>query len=184
MLLPKNQSGAVGGWPAASFRFLRLAVRRQDSPFVYGPPTTIYNRFRRFELLAHADPGEWSSRRQHDRQSAPLGGGRRTKLRRRRLAARAEAAKRQPAPSSNRTDAPSPSKRPWPARRRSLRPALSARFRPWRRLIGNRRARLPDSQYTEQMFHLGPLWAVAGAILAGVFGGVRRELAHWKSRTI
>jgi hypothetical protein len=35
MLLPKNQSGAVGGWSAASFRFLRLAVRRQDSPFVY-----------------------------------------------------------------------------------------------------------------------------------------------------
>ena len=69
---PKNQPGArrtddrrvISG----IVHVLKTGCRWQDCPPVYGPPTTIYNRFRRwtmrglwrrlFETLAHADPGE------------------------------------------------------------------------------------------------------------------------------
>src|SRR6516165_2491289 len=69
-LLPRNQPGArrtddrrvISG----IVHVLKTGCRWQDCPSVYGPPTTIYNRFRRwtmrgiwrrlFEALAHADP--------------------------------------------------------------------------------------------------------------------------------
>jgi transposase len=65
---------------------LKTGCRRQDCPSLYGPPTTIYNRFRRrtmrgiwrrlFAALARVDPGDGASHRQHDGQSAPFRGGR------------------------------------------------------------------------------------------------------------
>src|SRR6266404_4765635 len=70
-LLPKNQPGAhrkddrrvISG----IIHVLKVGCRWQDCPAVYGPPTTIYNRFHRwarrgiwrqlFAALATADPG-------------------------------------------------------------------------------------------------------------------------------
>src|SRR5260370_14093189 len=70
-LLPKNQRGArrkedrriISG----IIHVLKVGCRWQDCPAVYGPPTTIYNRFHRwarrgiwrqlFGALATADPG-------------------------------------------------------------------------------------------------------------------------------
>jgi transposase len=70
-LLPKNQPGAhrkddrriISG----IIQVLKVGCRWQDWPAVYGPPTTIYNRFHRwarrgiwrqlFAALATADPG-------------------------------------------------------------------------------------------------------------------------------
>jgi len=70
-LLPKNQPGArrkddrriISG----IIHVLKAGCRWQDCPVVYGPPTTIYNRFHRwarrgiwrhlFAALATADPG-------------------------------------------------------------------------------------------------------------------------------
>jgi transposase len=122
-LLPKNQPGAhrtddrrvISG----IVHVLKTGCRWQDCPSVYGPPTTIYNRFRRwtmrglwrrlFETLAHANPGEDqaidSTTAKAHRSAAGGKGGRR----RRRLVARAEAAPRKSTPSSTRADARSPS---------------------------------------------------------------------------
>ena len=70
-LLPTNQPGArrqddrriISG----IIHVLKTGCRWQDCPMVYGPPTTIYNRFHRwaargvwqgmFDALAIADPG-------------------------------------------------------------------------------------------------------------------------------
>src|SRR6266853_2010730 len=70
-LLPKNQPGArrkddrrvISG----IIHVLKVGCRWQDCPAVYGPPTTIYNRFHRwarrgiwrqlFSALVSADPG-------------------------------------------------------------------------------------------------------------------------------
>jgi transposase len=70
-LLPKNQPGAhrrddrriISG----IIHVLKVGCRWQDCPAVYGPPTTIYNRFHRwaqrglwrrlFAALVAADPG-------------------------------------------------------------------------------------------------------------------------------
>ena len=70
-LLPKNQPGAhrkddrrvISG----IIHVLKVGCRWRDCPAVYGPPTTIYNRFHRwarrgiwrllFAALATADPG-------------------------------------------------------------------------------------------------------------------------------
>jgi len=70
-LLPKNQPGArrkddrriISG----IIHVLKVGCRWQDCPAVYGPPTTIYNRFHRWArrgiggtclpALATADPG-------------------------------------------------------------------------------------------------------------------------------
>jgi transposase len=122
-LLPKNQPGAhrtddrrvISG----IVHVLKTGCRWQDCPSVYGPPTTIYNRFRRwtmrglwrrlFETLAHANPGEDqaidSTTAKAHRSAAGGKGGRR----RRRLVARAEAAPRKSTPSSTRAGARSPS---------------------------------------------------------------------------
>jgi transposase len=123
-LLPKNQPGAhrkddrrvISG----IVHVLKTGCRWQDCPSVYGPPTTIYNRFRRwtmrglwrrlFETLAHADPGEDqaidSTTAKAHRSAAGGKGGRR----RRRSVARAGAAPQKSTPSSTRADARSPSK--------------------------------------------------------------------------
>ena len=100
---------------------LKTGCRWQDCPAVYGPSTTLYNRFRRwtmrgiwrrlFDALARADPGDGqaidSTTAKAHRSAAGGKGGRR----RRRLAARAAGAPRKSTPSSARADAPSPSKR-------------------------------------------------------------------------
>lgn len=123
-LLPKNHPGArrtddrrvISG----IVHVLRAGCRWQDCPSVYGPPTTIYNRFRRwtmrglwrrlFEALARAEPGDGqaidSTTAKAHRSAAGGKGGRR----RRRLAARAAAGRRKSTRSSTRTDVPSPSK--------------------------------------------------------------------------
>jgi len=53
-LLPKNQSGAhrVDDRCVISgiIHVLKVGCRWQDCPAVYGPPTTIYNRFRRWTI--------------------------------------------------------------------------------------------------------------------------------------
>src|SRR5215469_2258188 len=122
-LLPKNQPGAhrtddrrvISG----IVHVLKTGCRWQDCPSVYGPPTTIYNRFRRwtmrglwrrlFETLAHASPGEDqaidSTTAKAHRSAAGGKGG----PRRRRSAARAAVARRKSTPSSTRADVPSPS---------------------------------------------------------------------------
>jgi transposase len=122
-LLPKNQPGAhrkddrrvISG----IVHVLKTGCRWQDCPSLYGPPTTIYNRFRRwtmrglwrrlFETLAHADPGEDqaidSTTAKAHRSAAGGKGGRR----RRRSVARAGAAPQKSTPSSTRADARSPS---------------------------------------------------------------------------
>jgi transposase len=123
-LLPKNQPGArrtddrrvISG----IVHVLRAGCRWRDCPPVYGPPTTIYNRFRRwtmrglwrrlFEALARAEPGDGqaidSATAKAHRSAAGGKGG----LRRRRLAARAAGARQKSTLSSMRTDVPSPSK--------------------------------------------------------------------------
>jgi transposase len=123
-LLPNNQPGArrtddrrvISG----IVYVLRTGCRWQDCPSVYGPPTTIYNRFRRwtmrghwrrlFQALASANPGEAqaidSSTAKAHRSAAGGKGG----PRRRRLAGRVVVAQRKSTPSLTRGDAPSPSK--------------------------------------------------------------------------
>jgi transposase len=56
-LLPKNQPGArrdddrriISG----IIHVLKSGCRWQDTPSAYGPPTTIYNRFRRWSIKGH-----------------------------------------------------------------------------------------------------------------------------------
>jgi transposase len=132
-LLPKNQPGARRTDDrrvlSGIVHVLKTGCRWQDCPSVYGPPTTIYNRFRRwtirglwrrlFEALARAEPGDGqaidSTTAKAHRSAAGGKGG----PRRRRLVARAAAARPKSRSSPMRADAPSPSKR---------RPALSAMF--------------------------------------------------------
>jgi len=53
-LLPKNQSGAhrVDDRRVISgiIHVLKVGCRWQDCPAAYGPPTTVYNRFRRWTI--------------------------------------------------------------------------------------------------------------------------------------
>ena len=87
-LLPKNQPGArrVDDRRVLSgiVHVLRSGGRWQDCPAIYGPPTTIYNRFHRWsrrglwqrllQALAVAEPRRCSPDRQHQRQGPSLGG--------------------------------------------------------------------------------------------------------------
>jgi transposase len=123
-LLPRNQPGArrtddrrvISG----IVHVLKTGCRWQDCPSVDGPPTTIYNRFRRwtmrglwrrlFEALARAEPGEGqaidgTTAKAHRSAAGGKGGPRR-----RRLVARVAAARRKSTPSLTSADAPSPSK--------------------------------------------------------------------------
>ena len=118
-LLPKNQPGARRADDrrvlSGIVHVLKTGCRWQDCPSVYGPPTTIYNRFRRwtmrglwrrlFEALARAEPGDGqaidSTTAKAHRSAAGGKGG----PRRRRLVARAAAARRKSTPSPMRADA-------------------------------------------------------------------------------
>lgn len=113
-LLPKNQPGAqrVDDRRVISgiIYVLKVGCRWQDCPAVYGPPTTVYNRFHRwamrglwrrlFEALVRADPGDVhaidSTTAKAHRSAAGGKGG----PKRRRLAARAAAAQRKSTLSS------------------------------------------------------------------------------------
>ena len=123
-LLPKNQPGArrtddrrvISG----IVHVLKVGCRWQDCPSVYGPPTTIYNRFRRwtmrglwrrlFEALARAGPGDGqaidSTTAKAHRSAAGGKGG----PKRRRSAARGAGAQRKSMRSSILADVQSRSK--------------------------------------------------------------------------
>ena len=122
-LLPKNQPGArrtddrrvISG----IVHVLKVGCRWQDCPGVYGPPTTVYNRFRRwtmrglwrrlFEALTRMDPGDVqaidSTTAKAHRSAAGGKGG----PKRRRSAARGAGARRKSTRSSILADVPSPS---------------------------------------------------------------------------
>ncbi len=88
-LLPVNQPGTrrIDDRRVISgiVHMLRNGGRWQDCPACYGPPTTIYNRYHRWSgrgmgwHAGHPGPGHAgrdASDRQHHRQGAPLGRGR------------------------------------------------------------------------------------------------------------
>jgi transposase len=56
-LLPKNQPGAPRDDDrriiSGIIHVLKSGCRWQDTPTAYGPPTTIYNRFRRWSIKGH-----------------------------------------------------------------------------------------------------------------------------------
>ena len=122
--LPKNQPGPERDDDrriiSGIVHVLKVGCRWQDCPAVYGPPTTVYNRFRRwamrgiwrrlFEALVEASPGEAkfldSSTAKAHRSAAGGKGGRR----RRRSDARAGAARRKSTPSLMLSGGPSPSR--------------------------------------------------------------------------
>ena len=87
-LLPKNQPGARRTDDrrviSRIVHVLKVGCRWQDCPAVYGPSTTVYNRFRRwtmrglwrrlFEALTRMDPGDVQAI-DSTSQGSPLGGG-------------------------------------------------------------------------------------------------------------
>ena len=96
-LLPKNQPGARRTDDrrvlSGIVHVLKTGCRWQDCPSVYGPPTTIYNRFRRstmrglwrrlFEALARAEPGDGQAIDSTTAKAQAIGrsrGGRTTKI--------------------------------------------------------------------------------------------------------
>lgn len=123
-LLPKNQPGArrtddrrvISG----IVHVLKVGCRWQDCPAVYGPPTTVYNRFRRwtmrglwrrlFDTLTRVEPGDVqaidSTTAKAHRSAAGGKGG----PKRRRLVARVAVAQRKSTRSSILADAPLRSK--------------------------------------------------------------------------
>jgi transposase len=123
-LLRRNQPGArrtddrrvISG----IVRVLKTGCRWQDCPSVYGPSTTMYNRFRRwtmrglwrrlFETLARAEPGESQSIDSTTAKAHRSAAGGKGGPRHRRLAARAAGARRKSTPLSMSADAPSPLK--------------------------------------------------------------------------
>ena len=123
-LLPKNQSGAhrVDDRRVISgiVHVLKVGCRWQDCPALYGPPTTVYNRFRRwtikgvwrrlFRALVEITPDDVqsidSTTAKAHRSAAGGKGGRRT----RRSGVRAAAARRKSMRSSTAAGGPSPSK--------------------------------------------------------------------------
>lgn len=120
-LLPKNQPGARRKDDrrilSGIIHVLKAGCRWQDCPSVYGPPTTIYNRFHRwarrglwrrlFEALVVVSPGDMqiidSTTAKVHRSAAGGKGG----PRRRRSAAHAVVAPRKSTPSSTAMAAPS-----------------------------------------------------------------------------
>jgi transposase len=123
-LLPKNQPGArrdddrriISG----IIHVLKSGCRWQDTPTAYGPPTTIYNRFRRWSIKGHwrrlfaalveLSPDDVqmidSTTAKAHRSAAGGKGGRLN----RRLGVRGVAARRKSMPLSMEADDPSPSK--------------------------------------------------------------------------
>ena len=122
--LPRNRPGArrVDDRRVISgiIHVLKSGCRWQDCPAIYGPPTTIYNRFHRwsgrgvwqrlFRALVTVTPDDMqmidSTTAKAHRSAAGGKGGRR----RRRLAGREAGARQKSTPSSMVPDAPSPSK--------------------------------------------------------------------------
>jgi transposase len=123
-VLPKNQSGAhrVDDRRVISgiVHVLKSGCRWQDCPALYGPPTTIYNRYRRwtikgvwrrlFSALVDVSPGDVqmidSTSAKAHRSAAGGKGGPKFK----RSAARAAAGRPRSTPSSMAKDASLPSK--------------------------------------------------------------------------
>ena len=120
-LLPKNQPGArrVDDRRVISgiIHVLKVGCRWQDCPPIYGPSTTIYNRFHRwsmrrlwqrlFEALIQVGPDEIhiiDSTTAKAHRSAAGGKGGRTS---RRLGARGAGVRRRSTPSSTASVAPS-----------------------------------------------------------------------------
>jgi len=122
--LPRNRPGArrVDDRRVLSgiIHVLKSGCRWQDCPEIYGPPTTIYNRFHRwsgrglwqrlFQALVTITPGDVqmidSTTTKAHRSAAGGKGGRR----RRRLVGRGAGAQQKSTPSSMAVDDPSPLK--------------------------------------------------------------------------
>ncbi len=123
-LLPKNQPGAHRKDDrrilSGIIHVLKVGCRWQDCPPLYGPPTTIYNRFHRwarrglwrrlFEALVSVSPDDIqiidSTTAKAHRSAAGGKGGPRG----RRSAARAAAGRRKSTPSSTAAAGPSQSR--------------------------------------------------------------------------
>jgi transposase len=123
-LLPKNQSGAhrVDDRRVISgiIHVLKVGCRWQDCPAVYGPPTTIYNRFRRwtikgvwrrlFKALVEVSPDDIQMIDSTSAKAHRSAGGGKGGPKSRPSAARAAVARPRSTPSSMARDASSPSK--------------------------------------------------------------------------
>lgn len=123
-LLPKNQSGAhrVDDRRVISgiIHVLKIGCRWQDCPAVYGPPTTVYNRFRRwtikgvwrrlFAALVELSPDDIQMIDSTSAKAHRSAGGGKGGPKSRRSVARAAAARPRSTPSSMAKDASSPSK--------------------------------------------------------------------------
>lgn len=123
-LLPKNQSGAhrVDDRRVISgiIHVLRVGCRWQDCPAVYGPPTTVYNRFRRwtikgvwrrlFAALVEVSPNDVQMIDSTSAKAHRSAGGGKGGPKSRRSAVRAAVARPRSMPSSMAKDASSPSK--------------------------------------------------------------------------
>lgn len=113
-LLPKNQPGARRQDDrrvlSGIIHVLKVGCRWQYCPAVYGPPTTIYNRFHRwsrrgiwrrlFNALAEVTAGDMQIIDSTTAKAHRSAGGGKGGPRRRRLVARAAAARRKSTPLS------------------------------------------------------------------------------------
>lgn len=122
--LPSNRPGArrVDDRRVLSgiIHVLKSGCRWQDRPAIYGPPTTIYNRFHRwsgrglwqrlFQALVAVTPDDVQMIDSTTAKAHRSAGGGKGGRRRRRLAARAADAPQKSMPSSTAAGAPSPSK--------------------------------------------------------------------------
>jgi transposase len=123
-LLPKNQSGArrVDDRRVISgiIHVLKVGCRWQDCPAAYGPPTTVYNRFRRwtikgvwrrlFATLVEVSPDDIQMIDSTSAKAHRSAGGGKGGPKSRRSGARAAAARPKSTPSSMAKDASSPSR--------------------------------------------------------------------------
>jgi transposase len=117
-LLPKNQPGAHRQDDrrvlSGIIHVLKVGCRWQDCPPVYGPSTTVYNRFNRwshrgiwqrlFNALIEVSPGEVQIIDSTTSKAHRAAGGGKGGPRRRRLAARAGAVRRKSTPSLTASD--------------------------------------------------------------------------------
>ena len=123
-LLPKNQSGAhrVDDRRVISgiIHVLKVGCRWQDCPAAYGPPTTVYNRFRRwtikgvwrrlFAALVEVNPDDIQMIDSTSAKAHRSAGGGKGGPKSRRSVARAAGARPRSMRSSMAKDASSPSK--------------------------------------------------------------------------
>jgi transposase len=122
-LLPKNQPGAHRKDDrrvlSGIIHVLKVGCRWQDCPALYGPSTTVYNRFNRwshrgiwkrlFAALVEVSPGDMQIIDSTTAKAHRSAGGGKGGPRRRRLVARAGAARRKSTASSTDADSSSPS---------------------------------------------------------------------------